>query len=144
MQRIGGNMKLTTWTGDGHNVAAKMIVGSDNGNTQLSSDRCDPEPVFLNWLLEQKKVNHRQSSKEVDNLWRPLPGRPEGGLLSERVVLWRQGRLWHMLDAEDGYGSIWLHPLGKRGHSVWLWARQISWWNGWTDTRRREVPPVCH
>ena len=54
MQKIGGNMKLTTWVGDGHGIAVKMITGSDNGSTQLSSDRCDPEPVFLKWLFAQK------------------------------------------------------------------------------------------
>ncbi|NQU84438.1 MAG: dienelactone hydrolase family protein [Mariniphaga sp.] len=54
MQEIGGNMKFTTWVGDGHGVAPKMIAGSDNGRTQLSNDRCDPEPVFLKWLLKQK------------------------------------------------------------------------------------------
>jgi len=54
MQKIGGNMKLTTWVGDGHGIAPKMITGSDNGSTQLSSDRCDPEPVFLKWLFAQK------------------------------------------------------------------------------------------
>ncbi len=44
MKELGGNMKLTTWAGDGHGVSAKMIAGSDNGTTQRSSDRCDPEP----------------------------------------------------------------------------------------------------
>jgi predicted peptidase len=64
MQSIGGNMKFTAWTGDGHGVAAKMITGSDNGITQLSSDRCDPEPVFLDWLFKQRTANHERSYKE--------------------------------------------------------------------------------
>ena len=50
---MGGHMKLTTWAGDGHGVAEKMITGSDNGSTQLSSDRCDPESSFLKWLFSQ-------------------------------------------------------------------------------------------
>jgi predicted peptidase len=55
MQKIGGNMKFTTWVGDGHSrVAYKMITGSKNGSTQLSSDRCDPETVFMKWLFKQK------------------------------------------------------------------------------------------
>jgi predicted peptidase len=58
MKEIGGNMKFTTWDGDGHGVAAKMITGSDNGSTQYSSDRCDPEPEFLKWLFKQKLSNH--------------------------------------------------------------------------------------
>ena len=55
MQELGGNMKLTIWTGDGHGVATKMVTGADNGSTQLSSDRCDPEPVFMKWLFAQKR-----------------------------------------------------------------------------------------
>ena len=47
MKEIGGNMKFTNREGDGHGIAVKMITGSDNGSTQLNSDRCDPEPVFL-------------------------------------------------------------------------------------------------
>lgn len=60
MQKNGGNMKFTTWVGDGHGVAPKMITGSDNGITQMSSDRCDPEPVFLKWLLAQKLTKRRR------------------------------------------------------------------------------------
>lgn len=60
MQEIGGNMKFTTWVGDGHGVAPKMITGSDNGSTQLSSNRCDPEPVFLKWLFAQKLTKGRR------------------------------------------------------------------------------------
>ncbi|MDG1896046.1 MAG: dienelactone hydrolase family protein [Fuerstiella sp.] len=55
LKELGGNIKLTTWKGDGHGVAEKMITGSDNGTTQVSSDRCDPEPIFLKWLFAQKR-----------------------------------------------------------------------------------------
>ena len=55
MQKIGGNMKFTTWVGDGHGVTTKFITGGDNGVTQFSSDRCDPEPVFLKWLFSQNR-----------------------------------------------------------------------------------------
>jgi len=58
MKELGGNMKLTTWKGDGHAVSEKMITGSDNGTTQVSSRRCDPEPVFLKWLFAQKRTAH--------------------------------------------------------------------------------------
>ena len=53
MKRLGGNMKLTTWAGDAHGVAAKMISGGDNGSTRCSSDRCDDEPEMLKWLFSQ-------------------------------------------------------------------------------------------
>ncbi len=55
IKKLGGNMKLTTWAGDGHGVSAKLIAGGDNGSTQLSSDRCNPEPVFMKWLFAQKR-----------------------------------------------------------------------------------------
>lgn len=56
MQKIGGNMKFTTWKGDKHGgpIALKMVTGSDNGTTQYSSGQCDLESVFLKWLLKQK------------------------------------------------------------------------------------------
>jgi predicted peptidase len=59
MKNLGGLMKLTTWAGDGHSVAEKMITGGDNGSTQLSSDRCDPEPVFMKWLFAQKRSDNQ-------------------------------------------------------------------------------------
>lgn len=52
MQKIGGNMKFTTWKGEGHGVSVKFVTASDIGKTQFSSYRCDPEPVFLKWLFK--------------------------------------------------------------------------------------------
>ena len=60
MKEMGGNMKFTTWVGDGHPVAPQMITGADNGRTQFSSDRCDPEPVFLKWIFAQKLIRERR------------------------------------------------------------------------------------
>jgi len=60
MKKLGGNMKLTRWKGDGHGVSGKLIAGGDNGETQLSSKRCDPEPVFLKWLFKQKRPGKKK------------------------------------------------------------------------------------
>jgi len=60
MEKIGGNMKFTTWVGDGHPVAPQMITGADNGIIQFSSGRCDPEPDFLKWLFSQKLTKERK------------------------------------------------------------------------------------
>lgn len=57
MKALGGNMKLTTWKGDGHGVSGKFIPGAGNGTTQVSSDRCDPEPDFMKWLFNQSLSN---------------------------------------------------------------------------------------
>ena len=59
MKRLGGNMKLTTWAGDGHGVAGKMITGGENGTTRCSSDRCDPEPEILRWLFAQSLASRK-------------------------------------------------------------------------------------
>jgi len=58
MQELGGNMKFTTWVGDGHGIAPKNITGNTNGSTQFSSNRCDPEPIFMKWLFKQKLSNN--------------------------------------------------------------------------------------
>ena len=56
MKKLDGNMKLTTWLGDGHGgVSKKMIPGGENGRTELSSKRCDPEPDFMTWLFKQTR-----------------------------------------------------------------------------------------
>ena len=55
MKKLGGNMKLTTWVGDKHAVSDKMIIGADNGTTELSSGRCDKEPDFMTWLFAQSR-----------------------------------------------------------------------------------------
>lgn len=57
LKELGGNMKLTTFAGDGHGIAGKIIPGADNGSTLLSGDRCDPEPDFLKWLFSRKRSN---------------------------------------------------------------------------------------
>jgi len=54
MKALGGNMKLTTFAGDGHGISGKFITSADNGSTQLSSDRCDSEEDFMTWLFKQK------------------------------------------------------------------------------------------
>jgi predicted peptidase len=55
MRTLGGNMKLTTWKGQGHGVAAKIIPGNKGNITELASDRCDSEPHVLTWLFKQTK-----------------------------------------------------------------------------------------
>lgn len=57
MKKLGGNMKLTTWAGDRHNVSGKMIPGADNGSTEYSSDRCDKKTDFMTWLFDQSRRN---------------------------------------------------------------------------------------
>ena len=65
MKRLSGNMKLTIWKGDSHGVSGKMIVGADNGTTQRSSERCDPEPDFMKWLFSQSKVARNKQPNAI-------------------------------------------------------------------------------
>jgi predicted peptidase len=55
MKKIGGNMKFTIWKGEGHGIPVKNFTYNTEGNTQLSSDRCNQEPVLLKWLFAQHK-----------------------------------------------------------------------------------------
>ena len=73
MKKLGGNMKLTRWKGDRHGVSGKFIPGADNGETQLSSKRCDPEPIFVKWLFKQK----RPEKKKKQAASKEKPGRKE-------------------------------------------------------------------
>jgi len=79
IKTLGGNMKLTTWAGDGHGVSGKMIPGASNGTTEFSSDRCDKEPDFLTWLFSQsrelKEIDERIG--EIQDLMERLEERPE-------------------------------------------------------------------
>ncbi|MDP6635564.1 MAG: dienelactone hydrolase family protein [Phycisphaerae bacterium] len=69
VKKLGGNMKLTKWKGDRHGVSGKFITGADNGETQLSSKRCDPEPVFLKWLFKQKRPEKKTpETKPADRI----------------------------------------------------------------------------
>ena len=55
LTKLGGNMKLTVWKGDGHAVSGKMIPGAENGTTLFSTDRCDRETNFMKWLFSQRR-----------------------------------------------------------------------------------------
>ena len=54
MEKIGGNMKLTSWKGMGHGIPVMNFTEDTRGSTRLSSQSCDSEPVLLRWLFTQK------------------------------------------------------------------------------------------
>ena len=60
MKKLGGNMKFTTWVGDGHAISKKIIIGGDNGITQFSSDRCDQDTDFMRWLFKQRRSSGKR------------------------------------------------------------------------------------
>src|SRR5210317_2196320 len=64
--------------------------------------------------------------------WRSQDCRP-GGLFSERLELWREGRLWHMLEAEDNYllsgfeDRPGIHPWQGEHVGKWLHAATLAY-----------------
>ena len=72
-----------------------------------------------------------QKTGEIHSTWRPLPSVQEGGLLAERVELWRKKRLWHMVDSgyllsgfESRPGS---HPWQGEHVGKWLHAATLAY-----------------
>jgi hypothetical protein len=65
--------------------------------------------------------------------WRPLPSSQADGLLAQRVELWRHGRLWHMLAAEDDYLLSGFekrpgkHPWQGEHVGKWLHAATLAY-----------------
>ncbi|MCK5172595.1 MAG: ADP-ribosylglycohydrolase family protein, partial [Planctomycetes bacterium] len=55
------------------------------------------------WKFEGAFWSKIAIETEVENVWRPLSSMPEGGVLSERLDVWRKGRMWWMVDADDDY-----------------------------------------
>jgi DUF1680 family protein len=53
------------------------------------------------WLDPSNCASAQKTEKRVPRMWQPLPSVQAGGLLAERLELWRKGRLWHM--ADSGY-----------------------------------------
>ena len=66
LEELGGNMKFTTWAGNGRDVAEKMIAGSNNSSTQHRSDRCDPEPVFLKCLFSNSSPTENRMTHDEE------------------------------------------------------------------------------
>ena len=85
------------------------------------------------WCAPSSDVSAQETRERVPSVWRPLPSAQERGLLAERVELWRKERLWHMVDAENGYllsgfesrpGS---HPWQGEHVGKWLHAATLAY-----------------
>ena len=67
----------------------------------------------------------------VKNKWQPIDIKEEGGLLRERVSLWRNHRLWYI--AESGYlidgfeNRPGVHPWQGEHLGKWLHAAVLAW-----------------
>lgn len=65
--------------------------------------------------------------------WRPLPSLQDGGLLFERLDVWRNGRIWYMVHADDDYllsgfeSRPGTHPWQGEHFGKWLHAATLAY-----------------
>lgn len=84
------------------------------------------------WTVASR-VSAERPREPVDGVWRPLPSSLKDGLLAERVNVWRQKRLWHMLDAENDYllsgfeSRPGRHPWQGEHVGKWLHAATLAY-----------------
>ncbi|MCX6865681.1 MAG: glycoside hydrolase family 127 protein [Verrucomicrobia bacterium] len=75
----------------------------------------------------------QEPRERVPGVWRSVPSAPGGGLFAERLELWRNGRLWHMLTAEDSYllsgfeSRPGRHPWQGEHVGKWLHAATLAY-----------------
>lgn len=88
--------------------------------------------IATEWKFEGAYWSKIMIKREIENAWVPLRGRLNGGLLSERVDVWREGRLVHMIDAEDDYllsgfeSRPGRHPWQGEHVGKWLHAATLA------------------
>jgi DUF1680 family protein len=73
----------------------------------------------------------QETVEKIHTVWRPLPSLYEGGLLGERVDLWRENRLWHMVKSGyllSGFESRpGIHPWQGEHVGKWLHAATLAY-----------------
>ena len=84
------------------------------------------------WVAAPNGVSAEKARERViKSVWRPLPGAQGGGLLAERVELWRKKRLWHMVDSGyllSGFESRpGRHPWQGEHVGKWLHAATLAY-----------------
>ena len=85
------------------------------------------------WQFEAAYWSRIAIETKIENAWRPLPSMPTGGLLGERIDLWRQGRMWYMVNAEDDYllsgfeSRPGTHPWQGEHFGKWLHAATLAY-----------------
>ena len=79
VKAMGGNMKLTTFFGQGHGTNHLFIpFQSETGlfmdvnipefKTEFSSDKVDPEPMLLKWLFSKNLQDRNSTSMHSQKL----------------------------------------------------------------------------
>jgi len=87
--------------------------------------------VLMLQLTNCKNYSTKEENKIIPNKWQPLQTLDEGGLLGERVDLWRNNRLWNI--AESGYlidgfeKRPGIHPWQGEHLGKWLHAATLAY-----------------
>ena len=83
------------------------------------------------WVAPSNGVSAQEARETVAGVWRPLPSSQDGGLLAERVELWRNNRLWYMSDSGyllSGHESRpGVHPWQGEHVGKWLHAATLAY-----------------
>lgn len=83
------------------------------------------------FVILPTSVSALKTSEGAQSLWQPLPCAHKGGLLAERVELWRKHRLWHVADSGyllSGYESRpGIHPWQGEHVGKWLHAATLAY-----------------
>lgn len=123
------------------NLAAESPTSSNLGliknNAPAGGNLSSTEPKKP--ILAAPVANGRNSTqgqetaKPVKEIWRPLASSPEGGLFAERLNVWRQGRLWYVLTAQNDYllsgfeSRPGRHPWQGEHLGKWLDAATLAY-----------------
>ncbi|MCK4958153.1 MAG: glycoside hydrolase family 127 protein, partial [Planctomycetes bacterium] len=85
------------------------------------------------WKFEGAFWSRIAIETEAENAWQPLPSMHEKGLLGERIDVWRQGRMWYMVNADDDYllsgfeSRPGTHPWQGEHFGKWLHAATLAY-----------------
>jgi len=87
--------------------------------------------LFFVVILGISCTKDKKTNKISQRVWRALPSTLEGGLLAERVNLWRTDRLWYMVDSGyllSGFETRpGVHPWQGEHVGKWLHAATLAY-----------------
>ncbi|MBL7189336.1 MAG: glycoside hydrolase family 127 protein [Phycisphaerae bacterium] len=122
---------------DEREVFREMIGGSDWRDISIDISKYGGKTVNLTlfnqptgWMFEAAYWSKIAIETEVENAWQPIGYLDVGGLLGERLALWRNERLWYM--ADDGYllsgfeSRPGVHPWQGEHVGKWLHAATLA------------------
>lgn len=89
--------------------------------------------LVISTIFHANEGSAQGTNGQNAGVWRPLPSSQEGGLFTERLMLWRNFRMLHMLTAEDDYllsgfeSRPGRHPWQGEHVGKWLHAATLAY-----------------